>query len=415
MMLGKGKRGIFGSGRATDSSFEDEHWEEDRRRKGELATFVNVTWDTLKHEPLISIDRLQRPPFNAMNWSPQGSGAAIAGGIVAALEREWKAARKAETGVGSSTVEFRDDPESARQVLSALFPVEAVKRRCCRLLARAITFAHSQGESSWSVTLFAHKIRLNVGQAEVLVLGPNGVYLVVDKGVLSRVGRQTLDSHARGSRKHYSSVPGTHAVVTLSGQEVTKEYLGVRSGHERFIENAAKAKTLTPHRKSFSPGVLLFLNEELRIELPFPGYALNASAPLLSSDAAASRHYGAGFGDPETNRRVELAAIGAVRKKYRGWRIKSVESDKCGFDLVCRRGEAELHVEVKGVSGTVPGFFMTRRELKCAETDSKFKLAVVTEALTSEPIIREWDGRDIAKEFEKEGTLFELWPRRGKR
>jgi len=65
---------------------------------------------------------------------------------------------------------------------------------------------------------------------------------------------------------------------------------------------------------------------------------------------APERAGGAGFGLAAENRQVELAAIRAVRAHYRalGWRVRSVERDKVGYDLIAQRGTEEAHVEVKG-------------------------------------------------------------------
>jgi hypothetical protein len=48
-----------------------------------------------------------------------------------------------------------------------------------------------------------------------------------------------------------------------------------------------------------------------------------------------------------------------------------------------RRAGEELHIEVKGVSGSKPTVLLTRNEYATAEADSLWRLAVVTQALTS--------------------------------
>lgn len=49
---------------------------------------------------------------------------------------------------------------------------------------------------------------------------------------------------------------------------------------------------------------------------------------------------GAGFGDYDSNKEVETAAISFVTKLYHaaGWQVDSVEPNKCGFDLLCTHG-----------------------------------------------------------------------------
>jgi hypothetical protein len=93
---------------------------------------------------------------------------------------------------------------------------------------------------------------------------------------------------------------------------------------------------------------------------------------------------GAGFGNPETNKKVERAAIDYVTEDYvsRGWAVRSVEAAKCGYDLRCRKGKNEEHVEVKGTQGDIISFIITRGETRCARDDSDFILCVVTSALS---------------------------------
>ena len=89
-----------------------------------------------------------------------------------------------------------------------------------------------------------------------------------------------------------------------------------------------------------------------------------------------ARRVGAGFGTPETNRKVERAAIPFVTKHYKsqGWRVKSVEANKCGFDLLCIKDSTEEHIEVKGVQGKAAEFIVTAREVNQAKSDKRFVL-----------------------------------------
>jgi hypothetical protein len=94
---------------------------------------------------------------------------------------------------------------------------------------------------------------------------------------------------------------------------------------------------------------------------------------------------GAGYGDPVTNARVEKAAMELVAASYRdrGWDVEDVSARKEGWDLTARRAGDERHLEVKGVSGTKPTILLTHNEHAKAGTDSTWRLAVVTQALTS--------------------------------
>jgi hypothetical protein len=105
---------------------------------------------------------------------------------------------------------------------------------------------------------------------------------------------------------------------------------------------------------------------------------------------------GAGFGDPVTNAQVERVAMDLVASTYveRGWTPQDVSTRKVGWDITMRRDNDELHVEVKGVSGSKPTVLLTRNEHLTAGTDPAWHLAVVTQALTS-PTLTEYTAGDV--------------------
>lgn len=110
---------------------------------------------------------------------------------------------------------------------------------------------------------------------------------------------------------------------------------------------------------------------------------------------------GAGYGDAKNNAIVEKAAIKAVTKLYidDGWEVKSVEAERCGYDLVCIRGQERNDVEVKGISGAICNFIITYGEVEQAKTNKQFILCVVTNA-TSEPTIHKYDSNEFLNRFD---------------
>ena len=104
--------------------------------------------------------------------------------------------------------------------------------------------------------------------------------------------------------------------------------------------------------------------------------------------------FGAGFGNAQSRRAVELAAIDAARSHYEdaGWQVDDVSRENRGWDLTCTAPDGEeRHVEVKGVSGTIPSVLLTRNEGRVAGERRTWRLAVVTRALSS-PRIHIADG-----------------------
>lgn len=112
---------------------------------------------------------------------------------------------------------------------------------------------------------------------------------------------------------------------------------------------------------------------------------------------------GGGFGEAKMNPRVEKAAVRRVVKllRSRGFTVRSREREKLGYDLdAVKEPRTELHVEVKGASGSEIGFVITAREVKRAWSDSAFRLMVVTDAMAP-PLARvhEYLGRDLKRRF----------------
>jgi hypothetical protein len=114
--------------------------------------------------------------------------------------------------------------------------------------------------------------------------------------------------------------------------------------------------------------------------------------PRETADTIAFGPWGAGYGDADKNREVEIAAEAAVTQQYEatGWTISRVAHLKCGWDLTASRGAEERHLEVKGVSSSLPSILLTRNELRRAEQDASWSLAVVTTAL-SDPTLLEFE------------------------
>ena len=85
-----------------------------------------------------------------------------------------------------------------------------------------------------------------------------------------------------------------------------------------------------------------------------------------------------------------------------GWTVGSVERERCGFDLKCRRGIEAQDVEVKGISGTDLAFIVTTGELTQAKGNPRFVLCVVTSALSRRPRIGTFKGSEFIDTFNLE-------------
>lgn len=125
------------------------------------------------------------------------------------------------------------------------------------------------------------------------------------------------------------------------------------------------------------------------------------------------RNAGAGFGSAEKNREVEKAAISFVTKQYKsqGWKVQSVEYEKKGYDLLCKKEQAEEHVEVKGVRGTKLSFIVTSGEIRQARENPRSVFCVVTSAL-DKPQLSHYTGQEFIESFRLEELAFRASLRR---
>lgn len=116
---------------------------------------------------------------------------------------------------------------------------------------------------------------------------------------------------------------------------------------------------------------------------------------------------GGGFSSPETSRKVEQAAVSFVKTYYEQnhWSVESVESEKCGYDLLCTKSHIQEHVEVKGIQGNLVSFIITNGEVKQSRSDKKFVLCAVTSALTN-PTLHRFSSSEFRKRFALEPISF---------
>jgi len=117
---------------------------------------------------------------------------------------------------------------------------------------------------------------------------------------------------------------------------------------------------------------------------------------------------GAGFGDPVNNRKVEVAAVKFATAKLEGegYTVASRESEKVGYDLEAKKRGSVLHVEVKGVSGSIVQFPITANEVRCGESDPAFRLFVVTGATSKAPTLHRFTWQEAVEGFTMKPIAF---------
>lgn len=194
------------------------------------------------------------------------------------------------------------------------------------------------------------------------------------------------------------------------------QQLEFESGRRLNVSGRAIGNALQAHRPlTEADGLLLQEYARNLVRIDVGPNSINEILGITEEDFK-PRHTptGAGFGDPETNSKVEKAAITAVTEWYKddGRVVQSVERDKCGYDLLCKRTIEEKHVEVKGIKGEMVAFIITAGEARRAQNDDDFVLCAVTLALSHYPILHFYDWAELSSDFGLSPLAYRVTPRR---
>ena len=183
-----------------------------------------------------------------------------------ALYQEWRRSRPAKAQPAPRAAFDRSDPETARAILEAMYPDDAVREACLAQATASIELADAVSHTSWSTTLFRRKIRLNVGRIYVLTFEPRTVHLVADQRDLPPADRPdavTVEPF---------DVATLDNLVELAFPPETMESVAEWAGpaHAAAIRSAATAVPRSPFSQAFSAGVTALLRDEAGLEVPDP-------------------------------------------------------------------------------------------------------------------------------------------------
>lgn len=161
----------------------------------------------------------------------------------------------------------RSGPMSLSEDIISVLPVDEDRHRFLEMMADAINAAHGRNPASWSVSRRGSGIALNVGPNRALRAGSGEVGLIVresESSLIERLGALDIgvevSQYAFPERAHY---------VKLSPATGFARAADVLS--ESCLEAIrATAERNTPYHSSFSEEAVVFVEEELGIQLPRP-------------------------------------------------------------------------------------------------------------------------------------------------
>lgn len=152
----------------------------------------------------------------------------------------------------------RNSTSAARAVLEQLFPSDHERYAVLDRLLRSASAAGAVAPNSWAVTLFPNCFRLNVGQAEALVVAEPGFFL----NCSASAGTPPFDTDASEST-HYRSVVLPQCRYWGNAADLERLAPEVENAHLKFVELAArsptgKPRTGTSFSKTHSPGLVAY-------------------------------------------------------------------------------------------------------------------------------------------------------------
>ena len=77
------------------------------------------------------------------------------------------------------------------------------------------------------------------------------------------------------------------------------------------------------------------------------------------------------------------------------YEVDDVSAQNLGWDLEARRDDELLLIEVKGVTGSAPDFFLTANEHRAARAEEAWIAVVITDVFSSEKFWYEFSGEDV--------------------
>jgi hypothetical protein len=164
----------------------------------------------------------------------------------------------------------------AASVITSLLASDKVRLDYLNLLARSVTDAHRAKPSSWGITLFPEGVRMNVGMIEVCVLFQDQIRLVLDK---EKVPDELWNID--GVEEYwYTLSPEDSLFISVDvsigcafpASQLSKVLSLATDPHISLIKRAARTRRNPKTKVGHSPGILTYLQSELKCTLPSPVY-----------------------------------------------------------------------------------------------------------------------------------------------
>lgn len=163
----------------------------------------------------------------------------------------------------------------AASVITSLLADNKARLDYLNLLARSVTDAHRAKPSSWGITLFPEGVRMNVGMIEVCTLFQEEIRLVLDSEIvpddLWKINEVEKYWYTNPKGSLFRSVDVSIG-CTFPPSQLSKVLSLATDAHISLIKHAARTRRNPKTKVGHSPGILIYLQNELKCTLPSPVY-----------------------------------------------------------------------------------------------------------------------------------------------
>ncbi len=167
----------------------------------------------------------------------------------------------------------RRSSSAASEILHDLIP-ENNWIKVLKIVAHSIEVADQATRDKWGVRINSRSVMLKVGFMEVLQLGRGWFHLLIDKKLVAAKLRSSRGIDFDDSE--YLNAPGC-GTCDMDIATLLRVYKTLLPAHESAIRVAARSRRHTSTAKDHSPGVIIFLSQELGLILPQPAYLVASS------------------------------------------------------------------------------------------------------------------------------------------
>ena len=178
----------------------------------------------------------------------------------------------------SDLAQIRRSPAAAKEIVKEFVSPRYMKP-VLAAIAHSVERAQLASSSKWGLRLNRNSIMLKVGFVEVLQVGDGWFHELALTDLIPRNLRS--DSDLVFHDPPYVNAPDCET-CDMGLSKVQGAYAALRPAHEAAIDVAAKSRRHTSTAHDHSPGLIIFISEQIGAVLPQPDYIQTPASAIRS-------------------------------------------------------------------------------------------------------------------------------------